>query len=596
MCGISGILSKNDYDKNLKSRIDLMIENLNHRGPDFKETIVDNNFNIALGHSRLKIIDLSAKANQPMICNENRFILTFNGEIYNFKEIKACLNYNFQSNSDSEVIIASVKLKGIDWFLNIANGMFAFAIFDKKEDKLILARDRFGIKPLYYFKEKETMVFSSETSSIFASGLVKREVRRESLNEYLAYRHIRAPYSFFENVFQVLPAEYIVFQGNKTHKVKYWDLPSEFNNSEDFDEKIVLEEFENLINKSIELRTLSDVTLGSYLSGGVDSSLITSILSKKNELLNTYSIGFEENNEFEFSNLVANKLKTNHHEIKISKKEYFDLWYDLISKKNAPLGVPNEVPLYKMSEVLKNKITVVLSGEGADELCGGYGRIFRTDLEYKKNKSKQSFIDFFISKYEYIPNYQRGLLLGNNLAINNTYDHDIKFNSNLEFIFRFFYKNHIGGLLERLDFTTMMWGVEARVPFLDHKLVEYSFKNIPSSIKLKWKSEKAKEKASLLSPEIYSENLDIPKYPIRKIAYKYLPKKIIERKKVGFPVPLDSWKIDLNNKSEEILKDSSIIDFKNVKKQLNNGLDYQGLWMLINLEQFYRNQQKNKLW
>jgi len=182
MCGISGILTKNNYDRNLKSRIDLMIENLNHRGPDFKETIVDNNFNIALGHSRLKIIDLSAKANQPMICNENRFILTFNGEIYNFKEIKACLNYNFKSNSDSEVIIASVKLKGIDWFLNNANGMFAFAIFDKKEDKLILARDRFGIKPLYYFKEKETMVFSSETSSIFASGLVKREVRRESFN------------------------------------------------------------------------------------------------------------------------------------------------------------------------------------------------------------------------------------------------------------------------------------------------------------------------------------------------------------------------------------------------------------------------------
>ena len=589
MCGICGIYYPNIELNDPSQIISKMVNAISHRGPDYNNFIFEKNHKILLGHTRLKIIDLSDDANQPMYSNDNRYVIVFNGEIYNFQEIKSLLNYNFRTKSDTEVILASIKEKGVKWFLQKANGMFAFSVYDKKNKKLYLARDRFGIKPLYYYHDNNKFLFSSETGSIFSSGIIDREIDINSFNEYLAFRYCRAPKTYFKNIFQLEPAQLITVENFKVKKEIYWKLPNEFNNEKKYDETSIFADFENELINSIKYRNISDVQLGSYLSGGVDSSLITSILRKviKRENLKTYSIGFKENNEFNFSRIVSNKLETDHNEILISKNEYLDNWFSLIEKKNAPLGVPNEVPLFKMSEILKKDITVVLSGEGADELAGGYGRIFRSDFEFSKQEKQKNFSDFFIDKYEYLNKNLRTKILNHKSNFDLNTPDLVNSKSNLEFIFRFFYRNHIQGLLERLDFTTMSWGVEARVPFLDHKLVEFSFQKIPSDLKLLWRDESARMKALHLKPDTYSEIHDIPKYPIRFISKKYLPNTIINRKKIGFPVPLNHWQNELKSIKNDYLKNSSFFDVNEIDKQLANGsLNFQNLWMLINLEIF----------
>ena len=314
-----------------------------------------------------------------MLSFSKKWRIIFNGEIYNFKELKSELNYNFKTNSDTEVIIAAVEEKGIDWFLSKANGMFAIALFNYKEEKLFLIRDRMGIKPLFYYFDDEKIIFSSEIKGILSSGLIEADFNELAIDEYLGNRYIRAPFTFFKKILQIEPGNYLEIKNNLSiKKYKYWELPNNFNVSKKYNENEIISEFDKELLKTIKYRLISDVPLGTYLSGGVDSSLITAITSlNKQEKINTYTIGFKELNEFKYSKLIANKYNTNHHEILMDKNEYIDKWKELIYFKDAPLGVPNEIPLAVMSTKLKEKITVVLSGEGADELLGGYGRIFQ---------------------------------------------------------------------------------------------------------------------------------------------------------------------------------------------------------------------------
>lgn len=595
MCGITGIFSITKIDK-LDKRISAMNDAIIHRGPDAGSFFIKNN--IGLGHRRLSIIDISETANQPMHSNSNIWHVVFNGEIYNFNEIKEELNYSFLTESDTEVIIAAVEEKGLEWFIEKANGMFAIALYNSDTEKLILIRDRLGIKPLYYFLDREKIVFSSEIKGVLSSGLIKAEFNELAIDEYLGNRYIRAPHTFFENIYQMEPGTYIEIDKSLNKKeYKYWDIPNEFNIDENFNEDTIAKEFENELIKAIEYRLISDVPLGTYLSGGVDSSLITAITSKKkNTILNTYTIGFHELNEFKYSNIIAKQYKTSHHEILMKEKDYVNNWERLISFKDSPLGVPNEIPLAVMSEKLKQKITVVLSGEGADELMGGYGKIFRLPFDYENHFGNISFYEKLIESYEYVPRSMRDEFLNTSKEYRKKFDNliidDFKGKTNEQNIFRFFHKYHVKGLLQRVDMTTMQTSVEARVPFLDHNLIEFVYSKIPYSLKLKWNSEASKKNAKKLTSKDYSEDLDTPKYLLRKVAYKYIPKSIVDRKKVGFPVPLTEWFSNLEKLAKELLTDTTWLKEGVVNDLLekSNKEDRAGqiLWMFINVEIFKR--------
>ena len=594
MCGINGIFSLTGKPK-LRERILKMNEAISHRGPDASDLHLHND-KIGLGHVRLSIIDVRDIANQPMLSASKDWALVFNGEIYNYQEIRKALSYNFITTSDTEVILAAVQEKGIDWFLDRANGMFAICLLDLKNEKLILARDRMGIKPLYYSLSPDGIVFSSEIKGILSSGLVEAQFNELAVDEYLANRYIRAPFTFFKEVHQIKPG--YILEIDKNLKVKhncYWDLPKEFNSTEDYDEAAILQDFDIQLHKAIKYRLISDVPLGTYLSGGVDSSLITAITSRvKKETINSYTIGFEELNEFEYSKIIAHQYKTSHHEILMAKEDYQNNWRNLIEYKDAPLGVPNEIPLAVMSSKLKEKITVVLSGEGADELLGGYGRIFRSPFDYQNGNKVESYYDYFISKYEYVSRKMRDEFLSTPKTYREDFDKilQVEFSSrpNHENVFRFFHKYHVVGLLQRVDMTTMQTAVEARVPFLDHNLIEFCYKEVPYDLKLKWRDAKAREDAKAMQSSEYSEVLDTPKYLLRKLAYKYIPKEIIERKKVGFPVPLSEWFSQLEQLANKILPNASwlkagVVDYlvNRSKKEARAG---QILWMFINIELF----------
>ena len=603
MCGITGIYSFKKIN-DIETRISAMNDSIIHRGPDAGDFFIDEK--IALGHRRLSIIDISETANQPMHSNSNIWHIVFNGEIYNFNEIKEELNYSFLTESDTEVIIAAVEEKGLEWFIEKANGMFAIALYNSETEKLFLIRDRLGIKPLYYFLDREKIVFSSEIKGILSSGLVKAEFNESAVDEYLGNRYVRAPYTFFKNIYQMEAGTYTEIDKSLNKKEHiYWDIPNEFNVDENFNEDTIAKEFENELIKAIEYRLISDVPLGTYLSGGVDSSLITAITSKKKKgVLNTYTIGFSELNEFKYSNIIAKQYETSHHEILMKKEDYVNNWERLVGFKDAPLGVPNEIPLAVMSKKLKEKITVVLSGEGADELMGGYGRIFRLPFDFENHdKGTLSFYEKLVESYEYVPRKMRDEFVNTSKEYRKEFDYKIANNfegkTNEENIFRFFHKYHVKGLLQRVDTTTMQTSVEARVPFLDHNLIEFVYSKIPYTLKLKWKSEELKNKAKTITSKDYSEDLDTPKYLLRKVSYNYIPKSIVDRKKVGFPVPLTEWFSNLEKLANELLIDASwlkegVVDelLKKSKEEVRAG---QILWMFINVE-IFKKQYFHKEW
>lgn len=603
MCGIAGLLSLKNIN-NINGRLSRMLSVIHHRGPDADGKVVLDS-HTAFGQRRLAIIDLDPRSDQPMF-SERGNIFVYNGEVYNYKDIKGNLCYSFKTQSDTEVILASIDLKGIEWTLNQSNGMFAFSYYDVSSHVMYLARDRMGVKPLYYYAKDGLIVFGSEIKSILNSGLVKATLNENAIDEYLGNRFVRAPYTFFEDIYQVLPGHYLIVDEQCHIKdVEYWHLPEKFNTNSNYDEIGILNEFGEMVKNSIYRRMASDVPLGTYLSGGVDSSLISAIAAmKKNDKLDTFTIGFPELNEFSYAKEVAEKYNTRHHEILMTNNNFFNLMEEVIGFKDAPLGVPNEIPLAQMSRELKKYITVVLSGEGADELMGGYGRIFRSAFDYHNHpEMAHCFYDYFISIYEYVPRSFRDKYIKSSIDIREKCDEIIKkeFNnsSNEEAIFRFFHNYHVKGLLQRCDSTTMLASVEARVPFLDHTLIEYVYNCVPYDLKLKWRSNNRRYLAQELTSKEYSEVFDTPKYLLKELAYQYLPIDIIERKKVGFPVPLDKWIEKLADEANELLKDAFWLKHEKIDEMINEcGKINRGgqiLWMLINVELF-RKMYFNKEW
>jgi len=633
MCGILGQVFFTKNKQTSLDKFDKALKLMHHRGPDDSAIYKEDNF--IFGHNRLSIIDLSNHAKQPMHSICKNYTLVFNGEIYNYQELKEDLltkGYTFKTKSDTEVLLNLYIEYGIDC-LDKLIGMFAFAIYDKIKNTYFIVRDRLGIKPLYYTLDQETFTFSSEIKSILALYNKNWTLDKTAISSYLSFRYPILNNTFFKNIYSLAPAHYIKIKDNNYDIVEYWSLKDKFKEQQnDKGEEFYIHKLRTLLESSVKYRMIADVPIGSFLSGGVDSSIITALMAQNSTLaVKTFTIGFEEDNfnEFQYAKIVANRYKTNHHEILLSGEDYINTMEKLISFKDAPLSVPNEVPLYLMSKELRKHITVVLSGEGADEIFGGYGRIFRSpyDLEriqnidklkisqedkrayckeFFKKYLKQNFhseLEHFLSLYSYTSFEEKTKLLDNSINLGDIekqlikkfmfYFDEIEDESYTNKIMYVFEKIHLVGLLHRVDTTTMATSVEARVPFVDHRLVEFAF-TIPLKYKLKW----IKEKPKLLMSDKISEEYDIPKYILKKSYEDMIPKEILYRKKMGFPVPLHSWfGGDFNTYAKSVLlsdqaKQRGIYNISNLEQWLNSDrLQHEHsfamkIWMLINLELF----------
>jgi len=629
MCGIIGVFGALPDQKLFTRARDLMV----HRGPDDAGVFYSPDQGIALGQRRLSVIDLSVAGKQPLVSRDGRFTLVFNGEIYNYQEIRRELGgvYQFETKTDTEALLVSYIRWG-EKCLEKLNGMFVFAVWDREKKELFIARDRLGVKPLYFATKDDTFYFASEIKSILACSNFERRLNKQALLDYLSYRYVLGDGTMFENIFSVLPGHYInIDSSGEVVQKKYWDLPV-VDEKNDLSEEEVLKKTEELIKKSLKYRMISDVPLGAYLSGGLDSSLLVSMMSRmSNKKVKTFSISFAEDgfDESVFARQVADYCDTEHYEFILGADDYISLLPEVIRYKDSPLGIPNEVAVHVLSKELKKHITVVLSGEGADELFGGYGRIFRSGYDFERmqdasnltgfekeelaknlqqkycSQEFESITEHFLGQYTYFPFDEKMSLLnpeifeqGDEYISNKKYFQDfflkIKKLSPSEQYMYIFQKIHLLGPLYRLDTSTMSGSVEARVPFVDHELVEY-VSSLPLKFKMKWKTAEDRQDARVLNSDQISEVKDTTKYILRKIAEKYIPRKILERKKMGFPVPLNVWFEKKENRERVValilspnaksrdLYDPTVLKSWLVEEAVTGRRGY-NLWMMMNLE------------
>jgi asparagine synthase (glutamine-hydrolysing) len=644
MCGIIGQIglenSINRDEVNFTASLNLM----EHRGPDDSGVVVEDNY--IFGHRRLSILDLSSNARQPMVSNDEKVTLIYNGEIYNFKELKEDLRERgcyFHTTSDTEVLLNGYYCYGIG-FINQCIGMFAFALYDKRYNKSYLVRDRLGIKPLYYCNTNGRITFASEIKGILAFENIDKKLNMDAVSSYLSFRYPILDDTFFEGIYSLPPAHYMEIFGNRINTVKYWDPSGKIREQEtDRGEEWYLEKLREILNSSIIYRKISDVPIGSLLSGGVDSSLITALMAQESaDPIETFTIGYKEDgyNEFNYANKIVEKFKTNHHQIDTNDDAYFETLEELISIKDAPLSIPNEATQYEMCKAIKKHVTVVLAGTGADEIFHGYGRIYRSTWDYERSKDddfmrnqngKGIFRENFKNKYgregfsEEIEHFMcvynyTGLNLKKKL-LNESIDLDdiegklvakvkkqfdeMSSGNYLDRMGNVFLKTHLPGILHHNDISSMAASVELRVPLIDHRLVEFSL-TIPKKYKMKWKTDESQVKSNCLMSDEISETYDTPKYLLKKAYENKIPTEILYRKKVGFPVPLHKWlgggsksyisTLLLSKKARErnlynsetlerLLNSHELSNHKGDSRTYQNNMAGK-MWMLMNLEIF----------
>ena len=477
MCGILFSNYQTVDTKLFKKALNLM----HHRGPDNQSYFVKDK--VFLGHNRLSIIDLNPRSNQPF--HDGDLVMIYNGEVYNYKELILDHHLVVSTKSDTEVVLAMYRKYG-SACLEYFNGMFTLIIYDKSTGEIFAARDRLGIKPLYYTNRGDKWILASEIASILK--LKDSEFDEFGVRQYRKLRMTIKGYTIYKDIKFFPPGHYLLNGKLK----KYWDLSVQHKEPPDDDE------LRWLIEDAVRLRKRSDVAVGSYLSGGLDSSILTAILRPEN----TWTVGFKELNEFEWSDLANRDLNTIHHATVVDKNTYLETARWMISKRREPLSVPNEVLIYLMTKNVKMENTVILSGEGADELFWGYDRIFKWAYH-----ADAMDINEFDKKYCYGTHKDNKVL---DFALEG-----ISGSTVLDRVGYYFQIHHLQGLLRRLDNSTMLCSVEARVPFVDHRLVE-----LLAGTPFEWRMGKTF------------------KEPLKRIFNEIIPKDIISRKKVGFPVPL----------------------------------------------------------
>lgn len=556
MCGIAGIIGLRDV-QSAQGKIDSMLRQLAHRGPDAEGCLVNDG--VALGHRRLSIIDLSESANQPMSDPSGRYTIIYNGEIYNYREIKSKLkDYSFLTESDTEVILASYIKYG-PACLSDLNGMFALAIWDANERTLFVARDRLGVKPFYYSIAGDgLMIFASEIRAILDSGLVERKVDSRGLYDYVMYHSVYSPRTIVEGIRQLPAGTFGVFSRSRLSITPYWRIEDDPAGIVTDDEKLVRRNIKDLLLSSVEMRMISDVRLGAFLSGGIDSSTVVGLMSEvSSQPVDTFSVAFDEKefDESTYSGLIAKRFNTRHTSVKLTVEDLLDQLPEALSRMDSPSG--DGLNTYVVSKATRDAgIKVALSGLGGDELFAGYP----TFLLWKKVRSRMRHVPGFmrqalgsiVARSNRSRNQRLGALLSapdhdlatvyplfrqvlskravSDLCGGNGHKADIETFlaarspsiSGFPLLSQFSIGELLGYtqnvLLKDVDQFSMASALEVREPFFDFRLVEYVLR-IPDSIKF-------------------------PKYPksllVESVA-PMLPDEIVHRKKMGFVLPWGKW-------------------------------------------------------
>lgn len=562
MCGINGIFNLQNIE-DPSSVIVNMNKKSAHRGPDFSDVYVDKG--VALGHNRLAIIDLNEEANQPFKSEDGRYVIVFNGEIYNFKEIKEKLDFPFRTSSDTEVVLAAYLKWGVNC-LHQFNGMFAFALWDSEKHELFIARDREGIKPLYYFDNNRNFAFSSEIRSLMECPFVDRKLDVDGLVDYLRYNTVHAPRTIIEGVRMLLPGHYIKLSADEYVSKKYWDENLSINRkSENQTYSEVTTEVKDRFFSAVERRLVADVPVGAFLSGGIDSSAVVAAMSTVSDAsIKTFNVSFaeEEFSEAKYARIIAEKYKTDHTEIKLTPTNFLEELPNALKAMDHPSGDgPNS---YIVSKATKEAgITVALSGLGGDELFAGYD-IFKRSVDLLGKKWMYSFpagvrkvigktlktvkpsvasnkiAAILNQKYLELPYYYpinrqlfeddfieritKNITVGENavkmIGITNIDVEEFGFNSpflsRVSFMEMNTYMQNV--LLRDTDQMSMAHALEVRVPFLDHQLIEYVY-GIPDKYKYP----------------------DTPKKLLVDSLGDLLPDSIVNRPKMGFVLPWEQW-------------------------------------------------------
>ncbi|HNW69209.1 MAG TPA: asparagine synthase (glutamine-hydrolyzing) [Bacteroidales bacterium] len=612
MCGISGFYSSaNNFSKDeLVSMTDRMM----HRGPDASGYFYEGF--IGLGHRRLSIIDVSAAANQPMISHDNNHVIVFNGEIYNFQELKKELlaekSIQFTTTSDTEVILEAFIHWGAD-FVQKLNGMFAMAIYNKATKTLTVFRDRIGIKPIYYFLDGQNFAFSSELKALTTISHIRKnlQINYTSVNEFLHLGYIPEPHSIYDHIFKFPAGNYAVINDSGVVFHKYWDLETKTNSDRFSDETDAKAKLKELLTSSINYRLICDVPFGTFLSGGIDSSLVTAIAqSLSTEPVKTFSIGFTESkyNESHYARAVADYLGTNHHEFVVTEKDALALIPELTDVYDEPYADSSAIPTMLVSKSARQHVTMTLSGDGGDELFMGYGaykwakrlnnpflktfhRHIYSDLSKLGNKYKRAAQLFDYQKVtdlkSHIFSQEQNLFKRQEIAamLNPDFYRDFDLDEHYDgldlspaegqsfFDLKYYLKDD---LLVKVDRASMKYSLETRVPLLDYRIVEFAY-NLPEKMKMKG---------------------NIQKHLLKEVLYDYIPFPFFDRPKWGFSIPLQKWlKTDLkylidDHLSEANIRKHQLVDYRFVAdlkdRFFNKGQDYlyNRLWLLIVLNRF----------
>ncbi len=567
MCGIVGIrhFSNAPVDAGILQK---MAQTLHHRGPDDEGMFIDAG--AGFFHKRLSIIDLNA-GKQPM--TDDDCTIVFNGEIYNYIELRQSLvqrGHVFHTHSDTEVILKMYREYGLEAIERL-NGMFAFLLYDKSRKRIVAARDHFGIKPLYYFRDREKILFASEIKALLAHPDVKAEPNREALEEYLTFQFVLGERTLFQGVQKVLPGHYLIvdLKDNNCTEVMYWE--PNFQTDKHHNEEYFVYELQRLLEDTVKIQLRSDVPLGAYLSGGIDSSLVTILASRMIPAgLKTFTGAFREGAEFDetgYAALVAGQCRAEMHQVFPNSKDFVDLLPKLIYHMDEPVAGPGLFPQYMVSRMAAGMVKVVLGGQGGDEIFGGYtrytvayleqalkGAIFETNEEAEHIVSLASIVPNLPSLRQYIPMmkdfWKKGAfedmdrryfhLIDRSEGALALYTNDFKAQYDKERIFRRFQElfNHpqtlsyfnkmthfdmfgsLPALLQVEDRVSMAASLESRVPLLDRRIVDL-VSTMPAGMKFKGGE---------------------AKYILKKAIKNILPREVMERKdKMGFPVPLHIW-------------------------------------------------------
>jgi asparagine synthase (glutamine-hydrolysing) len=617
MCGISGIFSDGGVEY---GTIQAMVGALAHRGPDAVGTYISPNGNVALGHNRLSVLDLSAAANQPMTIDDGRYTIVYNGEIYNFQEIRLKLetlrpDFIFTTSSDTEVILYAFRYWG-EGMLQHLRGMFALAIWDQAEQALFVCRDSVGKKPLFYYRDAENFIFSSEIKALLKHPIVaqQRQFNKKAISHFLHLGYIPEPDTLFTSIYKFPAGSWAVLRKNeKLEPKRFWNITDDFSETTQKDPLQAIGEFDRILTTAVEKRLIGDVPLGVFLSGGTDSSLVAAMASKKlGSSLKTFSIGFKESkfDERKYAASVAKHLKADHHEFLLSESEAVSMVDTYIHHFDEPFADTSAIPTMLVSKIARESVTVALTGDGGDELFQGYGSYVWADrlarIPWKLAKpvshtvmaklgssrikrvsglfaevegSIQSHIfsqeQYFFSQHE----------IHHQLLLNPDEFHLFEYSESIIdrltpaeeqalFDFNYYLKDD---LLVKVDRASMYYGLECRCPFLDRDLIEFSV-SLDESLK---------------------RRNGVSKWLPKKVLEKYLPHDLVYRTKWGFGIPLSTWlKQDLKYLMDSFLSDTCVqkmglfkVEYvRELRNKFLGGSDYlfNRLWVIIIMHKWMR--------